>query len=579
MGNKKKKQMEFRYYEIPYGEPVLALLGEQWNQSYGFDRNQKLVTDLHFHNLMEIGCCYEGTGELVLEEKKYPFCGGMISVIPGKFPHTTLSPGGEVSRWEFLFLDVQKIVEELYGQDRRLSEWILSRCSRGAFCKSREEAPELYRLVVMILQEMDEKKERYQEAVRGIRNVRTKMNVPQNRRTNVYIVGRDEACCRMYEGSRRSFVNLAHASEIHVQTDKAGIGEDAVSIVVSNAVVYLPLEDLKEPVYTKKGSSRLPQAGDELLVQINREKIKGKFPSVTTKLSLHGKYAVLTMGKRQTGVSMKLSGEIRERLLSLAGQVLEEEKEPEKQADRNWGFILRTNAGEAMEESLREELLRLKNQWESMLLAAFHRTCFTCLVKQPPVYLNRLSDLYDSAADEFLTDEKDLYEAMKAYLEERQPKDLPKLSFYQDSLLPMAKLFSLDHQLEQALRERVWLDSGGYLVIQPTEALTVIDVNTGKYEGGKDREKSLLKINLEAARETARQIRLRNLSGIILVDFINMEKEESNRELLSVLDRLLKTDPVHTTLVDMTKLSLVEITRQKKEKPLLESMGRLKITE
>ena len=349
--------------------------------------------------------------------------------------------------------------------------------------------------------------------------------------------------------------------------------------IAPGEVCYLPLEDLKEPVYTKKGSSRLPQAGDELLVQINREKIKGKFPSVTTKLSLHGKYAVLTMGKRQTGVSMKLSGEIRERLLSLAGQVLEEEKEPEKQADRNWGFILRTNAGEAMEESLREELLRLKNQWESMLLAAFHRTCFTCLVKQPPVYLNRLSDLYDSAADEFLTDEKDLYEAMKAYLEERQPKDLPKLSFYQDSLLPMAKLFSLDHQLEQALRERVWLDSGGYLVIQPTEALTVIDVNTGKYEGGKEREKTFLKINLEAARETARQIRLRNLSGIILVDFINMEKEESNRELLSVLDHLLKTDPVHTTLVDMTKLSLVEITRQKKEKPLLESMGRLKRTE
>lgn len=349
--------------------------------------------------------------------------------------------------------------------------------------------------------------------------------------------------------------------------------------IAPGEVCYLPLEDLKEPVYTKKGSSRLPQAGDELLVQINREKIKGKFPSVTTKLSLHGKYAVLTMGKRQTGVSMKLSGEIRERLLSLAGQVLEEEKEPEKQADRNWGFILRTNAGEAMEESLREELLRLKNQWESMLLAAFHRTCFTCLVKQPPVYLNRLSDLYDSAADEFLTDEKDLYEAMKAYLEERQPKDLPKLSFYQDSLLPMAKLFSLDHQLEQALRERVWLDSGGYLVIQPTEALTVIDVNTGKYEGGKEREKTFLKINLEAARETARQIRLRNLSGIILVDFINMEKEESNRELLSALDRLLKTDPVHTTLVDMTKLSLVEITRQKKEKPLLESMGRLKRTE
>ena len=107
----------------------------------------------------------------------------------------------------------------------------------------------------------------YQEAVRGIRNVRTKMNVPQNRRTNVYIVGRDEACCRMYEGSRRSFVNLAHASEIHVQTDKAGIGEDAVSIVVSNAVVYLPLEDL---VDREKETERLTKEQDRLVKEIAR---------------------------------------------------------------------------------------------------------------------------------------------------------------------------------------------------------------------------------------------------------------------------------------------------------------------
>ena len=168
MGNKKKKQMEFRYYEIPYGEPVLALLGEHWNQPYGFDRDHQLVTDLHFHNLMEIGCCYEGTGELVLEAEKYAFCGGMVSVIPRKFPHTTLSPGGEVSRWEFLFLDIEKIAEELYGQDRRMYEWILSRCGRGAFCRNKAEAPELYRLVVMILQEMSRKRERYQEVVRGL---------------------------------------------------------------------------------------------------------------------------------------------------------------------------------------------------------------------------------------------------------------------------------------------------------------------------------------------------------------------------------------------------------------------------
>ena len=137
----------------------------------------------------------------------------------------------------------------------------------------------------------------------------------------------------------------------------------------------------------------------------------------------------------------------------------------------------------------------------------------------------------------------------------------------------MCKLYSLEHQLEQALSERVWLNSGGYLIIQPTEALTVIDVNTGKYEGGKKKEATFLKINREAAAEAARQIRLRNLSGIILIDFINMEAKEAVDELLSFLGRELQKDPIRTALVDMTRLSLVEITRQKRERTLAEAVG------
>ena len=136
----------------------------------------------------------------------------------------------------------------------------------------------------------------------------------------------------------------------------------------------------------------------------------------------------------------------------------------------------------------------------------------------------------------------------------------------------MKKLYSLEHQMELALAERVWLNSGGYLVIQPTEALTVIDVNTGKFEGGKKKEAAFLKISLEAAKEIARQIRLRNLSGIIIVDFINMESAESRKQLMDRLDQLLRQDPIKTVLVDMTKLSLVEITRMKREKPLAEAV-------
>ena len=141
----------------------------------------------------------------------------------------------------------------------------------------------------------------------------------------------------------------------------------------------------------------------------------------------------------------------------------------------------------------------------------------------------------------------------------------------------MMRLYSLRTQLERALSERVWLNSGGYLVIQPTEALTAIDVNTGKYEGGKNQEAAFFKINKEAAVEVARQLRLRNLSGIIIVDFINMKQKESVRELMRILEAELKKDPVPAVLVDITRLSLVEITRKKREKPLYQEKAAAKV--
>lgn len=322
-------------------------------------------------------------------------------------------------------------------------------------------------------------------------------------------------------------------------------------------VCHLALDDIKRPVYTKKGASKLLQAGDELLVQIAREGIKTKLPSVTTKLSLRGKYVLLTSGKDRNAVSSKLTKGEKERLLSLA-------------ADNSYSWLFRTNAGGAPKEQILRDMAQLQSRYEELMAHAQYRSCFSCLYREPAAYLRRLSDLYDSEAGQILTDDEELYREIGGYLSQRQPEDLAKLSFYQDELLPMKKLYSLESQLTQALQERVWLKSGGYLVIQPTEALTVIDVNTGKYEGGKKREAAFLRINLEAAAEIARQLRLRNISGIVVVDFINMEEEGSRKQLLSEFSAALQRDPVRTVLVDMTKLSLVEITRQKREKPLAE---------
>lgn len=353
---------------------------------------------------------------------------------------------------------------------------------------------------------------------------------------------------------------------------------------------YLPLEDMKNPIYTKKGTSKLPQQGDELLVQISREGIKTKLPSVTTNLTLHGKYVLLTTGNTQISVSSKLPKEVREKLIQFAysqekqimsAEVLSTNLDIPVQTSRNisdasptrpFGWLLRTNAGTAEETLLIKDMQRLYMQYQTLMQQAKFRTCFSCMLRTPQAYLKRLSDLYDSSVDRILTDDEELYKEIKEYLDQYQAEDSAKLTWYQDELLPLKKLYSLEHQLSEALSERVWLNCGGYLIIQPTEALTVIDVNSGKADGGKKKEAAILKVNKEAAVEIARQIRLRNMSGIIIVDFINMEQPESRHALLELLDIELRKDPVRTVLVDMTKLSLVEITRMKRERPLAETV-------
>lgn len=345
--------------------------------------------------------------------------------------------------------------------------------------------------------------------------------------------------------------------------------------IAPGTVCYLPLEDLKHPVYTKKGTSHNIQQGDELLVQVKREGIKTKAPAVTTNLTLHGKYALLTTGDTQISVSSKLPKEEKERLLRVVKDNSSADNgslEGMSAGERAYGWLLRTNAGGASPEVIKKDLLRLQTKYEELMKTAQYRTCFSCLLARLSAYLKRLSDLYTKEVDEILTDDRELFEQMTEYFQENQPEDTAKLRFYEDRLLPMEKLYSLDCHLKEALGERVWLKSGGYLVIQPTEALTVIDVNTGKFTAGKKKEAAFLKLNQEAALEAARQIRLRNLSGIVIIDFINMEETESETQLLRTLDGALRLDPIRTTLVDMTKLSLVEITRMKKERPLHESV-------
>lgn len=323
---------------------------------------------------------------------------------------------------------------------------------------------------------------------------------------------------------------------------------------------YYAIDENPTPIFTKKIGKKPFCIGDELLVQVSKEAVKTKAPTVSSKLNLTGKYAVLTYGDTRVGASAKLAKENKLRLIEFATEY----------ATSEFGIIMRTNAKDAESELLHAELAKLCREYQHLKEHASTRICYSCMLGAPKEYLTELKNIYQEGLTDIIIEDKTIYIEAKTYIEKEQPEDADKLRLYEDKLLPLHKLYGIESLLVNALKERVWLKSGAYLVIQPTEALTVIDVNTGKCISKKQDDEAYLKINLEAARESARQIRLRNLSGIILVDFINLSKEEYMDELLSVFHQELQKDPIVTSLVDVTKLQLVEVTRKKVRKPLHE---------
>lgn len=323
---------------------------------------------------------------------------------------------------------------------------------------------------------------------------------------------------------------------------------------------YYAIDENPTPLFTKKIGKKSLCIGDELLVQVSKEAVKTKVPTVSSKLNVTGKYAVLTYGDTRVGASAKLSKDDKSRLVAIANEY----------ATSEYGIIMRTNAKDAEPKLLHTELRKLCVEYDILKKQASTRVCYSCLISAPKEYLSELKNIYQEGLTEIVIEDKTIYIEVKGYLEKEQPEDLDKLRLYEDKLLPLHKLYGIEGHLVNALKERVWLKSGAYLVIQPTEALTVIDVNTGKCISKKKDEETYLKINIEAAREVARQIRLRNLSGIIIVDFINLSKQEYMDELLTVFHHELQKDPIPTSLVDVTKLQLVEVTRKKVRKPLHE---------
>lgn len=332
---------------------------------------------------------------------------------------------------------------------------------------------------------------------------------------------------------------------------------------------YYPLAEAQRAVFSagRKGNGPL-RPGDELLVQVSRDAMKGKLPALTSNLNFTGRYLVLTTGDKKFGLSSKLAQEDRHRL---SGWLKEEAERP----DKEFGIIVRTNAADASKEEILKELEWLKGRYHKAVVQGRNRTCFSLVLETEPFYVAAVRDAYGRDLDEIITDVPEIREMILGYLEEISPELKEKLRFYQDKLLPLYKLYRVETALDAIQKEKVWLNSGGFLVIQQTEAFVSIDVNSGKYTGKKKIEETFRKINLEAAAEISRQLRLRNLSGIILIDFINMENPDHRDELFHVLQKLLRKDPIKSRAIDITPLHILEMTRKKVRRPVIEDIREL----
>lgn len=333
--------------------------------------------------------------------------------------------------------------------------------------------------------------------------------------------------------------------------------------IAPGVTCYLSLEDAVRPVYINcihKNNRKLVQ-GDEILVQIIKNRMKTKDAVVTTNLSFTGRYVVLTTGNQRLGVSMKLEDERRHQLKQAMKDAVPE----------HTGVVIRTNAADASINEILNELHTMEERKNQIIETAKHRTCFSVMQHAPEKYIQLLRDLKSDRIEKIITDDQMIFDSIQEYLSTNTEtvSDVP-LILYQDSMQPLYKLYSIETRLENAMSKRVWLKSGGYLIIEPTEALTVIDVNTGKYAGKKNSQETFMKINTEAAEEIAHQLRLRNISGIIIVDFINMESKEYQKALMTHLADLVKKDRMKTDVLDMTGLHLVEMTRKKVDRSIYE---------
>ncbi|HKX25630.1 MAG TPA: Rne/Rng family ribonuclease, partial [Actinomycetota bacterium] len=331
-----------------------------------------------------------------------------------------------------------------------------------------------------------------------------------------------------------------------------------------NGVLYAGEVSYDEDV--DAGQRRIEQVlkpGQSVIVQVTKDPLRGKGARLTAQISLPGRYLVYVPDGGASGISRRLPDAERERLRKIVKKIRPSEA----------GVIVRTAAEGATEEDLAADLERLKKTWEQARRKGRRGKAPKAMYEEPELVERVVRDVFSPAEfQEIVTDSREVYENVGAYLQDMAPELRDRLRLH-DASLPLFEEFHVSEQIHKALERKVWLPSGGYLILDRVEAMTVIDVNTGKHVGKSNLEETVVGTNLEAAEEIARQLRLRDIGGIIVIDFIDMLLERNRAQVIQTFQEALAKDKTRSQVFDITPLGLLEMTRKKVSAGLLEAFS------
>ncbi len=345
------------------------------------------------------------------------------------------------------------------------------------------------------------------------------------------------------------------------------IGLERAGFIHAQDIAHLDENGMEKRDSKVADIRNLAREGESIVVQVVKDPIGTKGARLTTHLSVSSRNLVYMPQTDHIGISQRIEGEAeRERMKELMAKL----SQNEDVLNMEGGFIVRTVAEGASEEELASDIPFLHRLWAALQRRMEKNKAPSLIYEDLPLYLRTMRDIVRTSVEKIRVDSREAFAHLKEFSEEFCPDVVERLEHYPGER-PLFDLYSVEDEIQKALGNRVDLKSGGYLIIEQTEAMSTIDVNTGAFVGNRNLEETIFKTNLEAATAIARQLRLRNLGGIIILDFIDMREEEHRRQVLRTLEKAMEKDRVKTTVTGVSELGLVEMTRKRTR----ESLGQM----